>query len=213
VEQERRAGLHGILIIAETRQADGYETRERLQRIGARYRPAKFLKLAEVIAEALLDQRHHASRGFVLCKAEPVGRNNGRRQSLAIFRVEIPFTARRLISVYQDCVLSPHFAIEVLHPPCSTPLCPLGEAGATCEEAGIGAYLDRPPRRGFPAFDHRLHTPLARFGHNHAVGRVPGHSTLNLCCQIAAVVWGIKWHIIDRYAPPTQLLGEVAHGR
>lgn len=59
MEQEILARLHGVLIIAKAGQAIGDEVIQRLQGIGSGHRPAKRLKVAEVVAKVRRDQRHH----------------------------------------------------------------------------------------------------------------------------------------------------------
>ena len=126
MEQEWRAGLHGILIVSKKRQAMRREIFERAQRVGAN-RPAKILERAEITAEALLDQRHHLARRIVGRETASLGRTDGRWQRFPVLRIEIPFTARWLTAFHQDGMLSAHLAIEMLHPPCSAPPCPLCE--------------------------------------------------------------------------------------
>ena len=57
--EERRAGLHRILRVAEGRQAGADEMVERFQRIAPRHRPAETLEIAEMVAEPGLDERDH----------------------------------------------------------------------------------------------------------------------------------------------------------
>ena len=78
MEQERGAGLHRVLIVAEARQAMGDEIVQRAQRIGARHRPAEFLEPAEMIGKAALDERDHLARHLIRREAQPSGRNRTR---------------------------------------------------------------------------------------------------------------------------------------
>ena len=82
---------------------------------------------------------------------------------------------------------------------------------SACEEAGVGADLDRLADHGGPTFDHRLHAPLPWLGHNQAFGREANDGALDFRCQGATVVGVVQLHIVDRYAGPCQCIREVAH--
>ena len=62
MEQERRVGLHGILIIAEMRQGVGDEAVQRGEGIGPGYRPGEIFRCAKMVWELLLYQGHDGAR-------------------------------------------------------------------------------------------------------------------------------------------------------
>ena len=211
--QERGAGFHGVLIIAEVRQSMCDEIVERAQRIGPRYRPSEFLKLSKMIGKAPFDERHHRSCRFVRRKPPPRGWNSTCRKPLAVRPVIVPFAARWLIAFHEEPMFAPHLAIKMFHPPAAAPGSPDSEPRTAREEAMIGTDFHRRAGECFPAFDHRLDAPFRRFRHYNAARAMPRNGALDLGCEAAGIVGRVEPYIVDRQTALPERLREVAHRR
>ena len=131
----------------------------------------------------------------------------------AVFLVEIPFAASRLVAIHQQPRLAPHVAIEKFHAERLAPFGPIIEFAVGRNEPCISANLDRDAEHRLPCLEHCLHAPLAAFGNNDPLGRMPLDRTRDFAGKAARIVRIIERDIID--CPPrlTQRFGMVPHRR
>jgi hypothetical protein len=174
VIEERRAGAHGVLIIAEARQGFVDEFIQRAQRIAPRHRPVEGFDVAEAFWKSCGDQRHNFACDRVGRKAQPFRRNGARRQGLAIVRIEIPLAACWGVAVHQNMIFDAQFAIEKLHAQLAPRAGPFPKSGLRGEEAIIVANFQRNRGSAPPGLKRLTHPPFARLGDDDFFGTMPG---------------------------------------
>ena len=132
----------------------------------ARNGPFEVLQRSKVIAKLAFDQFDHFACNFVRFEFRPCGRVHADFGRLAVFLVEIPFTADRLaVAAHEKTGFLAHFAIEIFHRQMLATLGPFLEFGMRAKETVIGQNLDVTDELVWPFVLHLAHAPLACFHH------------------------------------------------
>ena len=156
--------------IAKARQALCDKVFQRTERLRASNRPTKFFQCSEVVAKALLDQRHHLTRYGIGLKSETRRQGDPWRQTLTVRLIAIPFATRGALPLHEHLMFAAHFPVEMLHAPGAASARPFRKAVSACKETSIGPYLDGAAGQRCPAFDRLLNTPFPWFTHHDTFG-------------------------------------------
>ena len=166
-----------------------------------------------MIREARADQRDHVVRDGIGREAPPRRNDCLLGQTPTVGGVIVPPAARRLVSVHQQGVLSPHFPVEVLHAPGSPAASPAGKSPPAGKKAPVITDLDRPAKPVPPTLDHSLDAPFARLCHHNALGLVARNRALDLAGETAGVSRVVKAHIVDPRTATAQIRCKMPHRR
>ena len=102
-------------MIAKQRQRLVDECFKRRFRVGARHGEPEGREIAEMVAKSRLDERDNVPRRGVGRAGEWPRHEQVDTRRLAIFDVEIPFAADRLIALHEQAGLAAHVPIEIFH--------------------------------------------------------------------------------------------------
>ena len=86
------------------------EIQQRQSRLIRRHRPVEVRQAAGMFGKALLHEGQNFARDFIGRKTDwrPDLARTALAETLAIFRVEVPRPAHRLVAVHQHIMLAPH---------------------------------------------------------------------------------------------------------
>ena len=210
--EEGFARQHRILVVAELRQRALHEGGERRFRVGARDGEPERRQIAEVPAEAGLDQRQHLPGDGIGCALPGARHEQVSGRGLPVVGVEIPLAARRLVAVHQQSRPAPHVAVEMFQAQLLAARGPGPERLGRAQEAVVRQDVDRQREPRLPACLHLQDPPFAGLGDDDAFRPVAGDGVLQLRGEAAARIGRLQRHIVDRPAQRPQFLGEMAHG-
>eukprot|EP01132_Coremiostelium_polycephalum_P021081 gene21081-biopygen11802 len=144
VKQERLVAGHGVLVVAEPRQAIVQKVVPEGLRVGVGHGVIEGVEGTVVAAEVFTYQRQHVLGDRVRAEARRVGRLGALGQCLAVVRIKVPGTAHwRTVTVEQEPALAAHLPVEVLHAQLFFTAGPSRELVTAAQESVVGMPLDR----------------------------------------------------------------------
>ena len=132
----------------------------------------------------------------------------GRALRLAASKFHAPL---RLGALHQPPCLAADLPLEILHSQAVLPPRPVGEILPRCMKAIVATEVYHETELGLPSLHRFPGPPLPRLGDDKAFHFVTTDRPANLLTQPAGIGGGIDGDIVDAYALPTKLLGEVTH--
>ena len=212
MEQRRRAGPHGVLPVAELRQAVEHEVAECRAGVGCGDGEVEAVAGAEMIGETVTHEGDHVLGYGVGLEMRRGRRFHAGGQRLAVLGVEVPAALDGGAFVHQHAVAAAHLAVEELHPQRALALRPGAELPDGTQEARVGADLDIEAGCLVPGLHILVEPPFTALG-----GDDPGrlracHGPHQFAAQALGVGWVVEGDVVHADAARPQCPGEVAHG-
>ena len=191
------------------------EIQQRQSRLIRRHRPVEVRQAAGMFGKALLHEGQNFARDFIGRKTDwrPDLARTALAETLAIFRVEVPRPAHRLVAVHQHIMLAPHFAVEEFHAELLAPFRMGGEFLARRKEMAVGANLQFHPQSLSRILERLLHAPFARLNHDELLRTQPTDDCGQFFGERAGVERVIQRPVMNNETALAQRVTEVPHRR